>query len=153
MLLADVFKNFQNMSWYIWTWSLAEKWADKVYDIKRVTATGLKPATTITRLEPETTWVFIYKLIGCEFESHWSHLNFRYRTCFKQGVPLKRVYDMIRTYNQTSVRQNSTDQTASGRCCPRNIICLCTSNKIGGVHKGCILWLPANCHLLNYQIK
>ena len=27
-------------------------------------------------------WVFVY-----EVESHWSHLNFRYCTCFEQGVP------------------------------------------------------------------
>ena len=32
-------------------------------------------------------WVFIYELSGCGFESSWSHLNFRFRACFKQGVP------------------------------------------------------------------
>ena len=31
-------------------------------------------------------WVFICKLSGCGFESSCSHLTFRYRTCFKQGV-------------------------------------------------------------------
>ena len=45
-----------------------------------------------------------------EFESRCSHLDFRYRACFQQGVPdiqatteciftLKRVRDMIRTYS------------------------------------------------------
>ena len=32
-------------------------------------------------------WVFIYELCGCGFESHCSHLKFRFRTCFEQGVP------------------------------------------------------------------
>ena len=31
-------------------------------------------------------WVFVYELSGCGFESSCSHLNFRYRTCFEQGV-------------------------------------------------------------------
>ena len=32
-------------------------------------------------------WVFDYELSGCGFESSCSHLNFRFGTCFKQGVP------------------------------------------------------------------
>ena len=32
-------------------------------------------------------WVFVYELSGCGFESSCSHLNFRFRACFKQGVP------------------------------------------------------------------
>ena len=32
-------------------------------------------------------WVFVYKLSGCGFKSHCSHLNFRYRTCLEEGVP------------------------------------------------------------------
>ena len=31
--------------------------------------------------------VFVYELSGCRFESRCSPLNFRYRTCFSQGVP------------------------------------------------------------------
>ena len=31
--------------------------------------------------------VFIYELHGCRFEPTCSHLNFRFCTCFKQGVP------------------------------------------------------------------
>ena len=30
--------------------------------------------------------VFVYKLSGCGFESRCCHLNFRYGTCFEQGV-------------------------------------------------------------------
>ena len=32
-------------------------------------------------------WVFFYELSGCGFESSCSHLNFRFCTCFEQGVP------------------------------------------------------------------
>ena len=32
-------------------------------------------------------WVFVYELSGCEFESSCSHLKFRFRACFEQGVP------------------------------------------------------------------
>ena len=38
------------------------------------------------------------------------------------------------------------DQGTRGGC-PHGIVCLCPSNRIGGVHKGCILRQPANCHL------
>ena len=33
------------------------------------------------------SWVFVYELSGCWFECCGSHLNFRYRACFEQGVP------------------------------------------------------------------
>ena len=32
-------------------------------------------------------WVFVYELSGSGFESSYSHLNFRFYACFKQGVP------------------------------------------------------------------
>ena len=32
-------------------------------------------------------WMFLYKLSGCRFVSRCSHLDFRCRACFKQGVP------------------------------------------------------------------
>ena len=32
-------------------------------------------------------WVFVYELSGSGFESSYSHLNFRFGTCFEQGVP------------------------------------------------------------------
>ena len=31
-------------------------------------------------------WVFVSELSGCEFESSWSYLNFRFCACFEQGV-------------------------------------------------------------------
>ena len=55
-------------------------------------------------------WVFDYKLSGCGFESSCSDLNFRFCTCFEQGVDiratiecgftLKCICDMIRTCSQ-----------------------------------------------------
>ena len=57
-------------------------------------------------------WVFVYELSGCGLKSRCSHLNFRYRACFEQGVPwhsgnyrlcgftLKCGRDMIGTYSQ-----------------------------------------------------
>ena len=33
------------------------------------------------------SWVFVYELNGCGFESRWYHLNSRYRASFEQGVP------------------------------------------------------------------
>ena len=45
----------------------------------------------ITRPEPTTTrlsgHLWTKQLWVCEFKSCWSHLNFRFQTCFKQGVP------------------------------------------------------------------
>ena len=32
-------------------------------------------------------WVFVYELSGCGFQSRYSNLIFRYRTCFEEGVP------------------------------------------------------------------
>ena len=32
-------------------------------------------------------WVFVYELSSSGFESSCSHLKFRFRTCFEQGVP------------------------------------------------------------------
>ena len=31
-------------------------------------------------------WVFVYELNGCGFKPRCCHLNFRYGTCFEQGV-------------------------------------------------------------------
>ena len=31
--------------------------------------------------------VFVYELSSCGFEPSCSHLNFKFHTCFEQGVP------------------------------------------------------------------
>ena len=53
--------------------------------------TGLEPRTTYSINKHSTIWpngwVFIYKLSGSGLKSSCSHLNFRFRAWFKQGVP------------------------------------------------------------------
>ena len=55
--------------------------------------------------------MFVYELSGCGFEFSCSHLYFKFRACFEQGIPwdsvtiecgftLKRVRHMIRTYSK-----------------------------------------------------
>ena len=39
--------------------------------------------------------MFVYKLSGCGFKSCWSHLNFRYRACFKEEVPGLQELEML----------------------------------------------------------
>ena len=48
-----------------------------------------KSLSSWTNTQPlsQTSWVFVYKLSGCGFESCCSHLNFRYRACCEEGVP------------------------------------------------------------------
>ena len=58
------------------------------------------------------SWVFVYKLSSCGFESRCCHLNFRYGDCFERGVSWhlvklqstdslwKLIRDMIITYSQ-----------------------------------------------------
>ena len=69
------------------------------------------------------SWVFVYKLSGCGFQSHCSHLNFRYGACFKKGVPwhsdkyecgftLKHVHDMIKTYSQMYCTDNHSQHNS-----------------------------------------
>ena len=46
-------------------------------------------------------WAFIYKLSGCGFEPLCSHLNFRYRACFEQGVPWHSGNYRVWIYSET----------------------------------------------------
>ena len=49
--------------------------------------TGLENTTSLAKWPVWLNgWVFVYKLSGCGFESSCSHLNFRFRACFEQGV-------------------------------------------------------------------
>ena len=45
-------------------------------------------------------WVFIYEVSGCQFECRCSQLNFRYGTCFEQGV--FDIQENYRVYSQHS---------------------------------------------------
>ena len=45
-------------------------------------------------------WVVVYKLSGCKLKSCCSHLNFRYRDYFEQGVPWhSRKYSLDSLWN------------------------------------------------------
>ena len=53
-----------------------------------MTATGLEPRSIWFVNEHSTIWPnWIYESNGFGFESSCSHLNFRFRACFEQGVP------------------------------------------------------------------
>ena len=46
-------------------------------------------------------WVFVYELCGCGYESRCSHLNFRHRACFEQGVPRHSGNSRMWIYSET----------------------------------------------------
>ena len=57
-------------------------------------------------------WVFVYELNGCGFESRCSHLNFRIRACFEQGVPWHSrnyrvwIHSETRTWHDKNIQSN-----------------------------------------------
>ena len=57
--------------------------------------------------------VFVYELIGSGFESSWSHLNFRLRACFEQGVPWHSgnyrawIHSETRTWHDKNIQSNA----------------------------------------------
>ena len=69
-------------------------------------------------------WVFVYELSGSEFDSSSSHLDFRFRACFEQGVPSHssnyrvwihsetRVRDMIRRYSQMHCTDKNSEHSS-----------------------------------------
>ena len=52
------------------------------------------------------SWVFVYKLSGCGFESCCSHLKFRYRSCFEQGVPWVWINSNMRTLHDKNIESD-----------------------------------------------
>ena len=44
-------------------------------------------------------WLFIYELSGCGFESRCTHLNFRYRACFKEFLDIQATIECEFTLN------------------------------------------------------
>ena len=58
-------------------------------------------------------WVFVYELNGLLFESSRSHLIFRFRACFKQGVPWDSgnyrvwIYSERRTWHDKNIQAYS----------------------------------------------
>ena len=65
-------------------------------------------------------WVFVYELSGCGIESCCSHLNFRYRACFEQGVPWHSgkygvwIHSEICTWHEKNIQSLSLVSRKSG---------------------------------------
>ena len=87
--VLNTFLSMDNMKTYvIWcaTWY-------HLYNLKNVKNThgGVLSDCNWTRTQNHffwpNGWVFVYELSGSRFESSCSHLNFRLRACFEQGVP------------------------------------------------------------------
>ena len=56
------------------------------------------------------SWVFVYKLSVCGFESRCSHLNFRYRVCFEQVVPWYSDNYRVQIYAKKCARHDQNIQ-------------------------------------------
>ena len=58
-------------------------------------------------------WVFIDVLSGCGFQSSCSHLNFRFRDCFEEGVPRHSgnyriwIHSESRTWHDKNIESNA----------------------------------------------
>ena len=58
-------------------------------------------------------WVFVYELSGCGFESSCSHIIFRFRACFEQGVPWHSgnykvwIHSETRTWHDKNIQSNA----------------------------------------------
>ena len=63
-------------------------------------------------------WVFVYELSGCGFESSYSHLNFRFRACFEQGVPWHSGAHRVWIHSETPTwhDKNIKSKKYKGRC-------------------------------------
>ena len=57
-------------------------------------------------------WVLFYQLSGSEFESSCSHLNFRLRACFEQGVPWHSVNHSVWIHSETRTWHDKNIQSA-----------------------------------------
>ena len=58
-------------------------------------------------------WVFVYELSGSGFESSCSHLTFRFRACFEQGVPWHSGNNRVWIHSETCTWHDKNIQTVS----------------------------------------
>ena len=65
-------------------------------------------------------WVFVYELSSCGFKSSYSHVNFRFRACFKEGVPWHsgkyRVWIQSETRSRSDKNIQSMEYDNQGFC-------------------------------------
>ena len=59
------------------------------------------------------SWVFVYELSGSGFKSSCSHLNFRFRACFEQGVPWHSGNYKVWIHSEMSKRHDKNIQSDS----------------------------------------
>ena len=58
-------------------------------------------------------WVSVYELNGSGFESSFSHLTFRFRACFEQGVPWHLgnyrvlIHSELRTWHDKNIQSEA----------------------------------------------
>ena len=84
----------------------------RAYSQMHHTDTQLQHSSIIWPVRPNG-WVFVYEVSGYGFGSHWSHINFRYRTCFKQGVPWHLgnyrvwIHSKMRTWHDKNIQSNT----------------------------------------------
>ena len=69
-----------------WIHSEARTWHDKNIQSNAPNRQILRTQLNIWPV-CQTGWVFVCELSGSGFKSSCNHLNFRFRTCFEQGVP------------------------------------------------------------------
>ena len=69
----------------VWIHSETCMWHDKNKQSKHRTDKYSEHSSIIWPVWPNG-WVLVYELSGSRFESSCSHLNFRLRACFEQGV-------------------------------------------------------------------
>ena len=73
-------------------------------------------------------WVFVYELSGCGFESCCSHLNFRFRTCFKQEVPWHStnyrvwIHSETRMWHDKNIQYRSRDWRRKEKSTSKEIV-------------------------------
>ena len=56
-------------------------------------------------------WVIVFEISGCEFEPNCSHLNFKFRACFEQGVPWNSDNYKVLIYSETSTWHDKNIQS------------------------------------------
>ena len=82
----------------------------KIYSQMHRTYKYLQHSSIIWPVSP-SGWLFVYELNCCGLESIWSHLNFKYFTCFEQGVPWHSgeyrvsIHSEMRTWHDKIIHQ------------------------------------------------
>ena len=56
-------------------------------------------------------WVFVYEVSGSGFKSRCSHLNFKFRACFEQGVPWYSGNFRVWIHSETRTWHDNTIQS------------------------------------------